>query len=150
MNKIDIKTEGINYMGSKKKLIPDILEIIKQTNSKYILDGFSGTTRVSQALLQSGYKVWCNDITYYSEIFGNCYLKSMDDIDGYIKTLNYMNNLKPINGWFTKNYGGLPNRGVSIQKDGLKRPFQIHNMRKTDAIINYINLYCVSKVDRAV
>lgn len=44
-----IKTEGIKYAGSKKKLLPQILSLAKKVNAKTVLDGFSGTTRVSQA-----------------------------------------------------------------------------------------------------
>ncbi|MGB4805131.1 MAG: DNA adenine methylase, partial [Anaerolineae bacterium] len=43
-------TEGIKYAGSKLKLIPQILQLIKKVNAKTVWDGFSGTTRVSQAL----------------------------------------------------------------------------------------------------
>ncbi len=49
-------TEGIKYAGSKLKLLPHILRLAHQTGAKSVLDGFSGTTRVSQALSQSGYK----------------------------------------------------------------------------------------------
>ena len=43
-------TEGVKYAGSKLKLIPYILRLIKKVDAKTVLDGFSGTTRVSQAL----------------------------------------------------------------------------------------------------
>ena len=55
-------TEGIKYAGSKLKLLPHILQLVKKVNPKTILDGFSGTTRVSQALAKRGYRVLCNDI----------------------------------------------------------------------------------------
>ena len=42
-------TKGIKYAGSKNKLIPCILELIKDLPIKTVLDAFSGTTRVSQA-----------------------------------------------------------------------------------------------------
>ncbi|MDR3244205.1 MAG: DNA adenine methylase, partial [Elusimicrobiota bacterium] len=50
------KTEGIKYTGSKLKIIPYIINILGEIkNIKTVLDGFSGTTRVSQALAQLGY-----------------------------------------------------------------------------------------------
>ena len=50
-------TEGIKYAGSKLRLLPHILQLIKKVGAKTVLDGFSGTTRVSQALAQLGYTV---------------------------------------------------------------------------------------------
>ena len=44
-------TQSIKYIGSKLKLIPQVLELVKKVDAKTILDGFSGTTRVSQALV---------------------------------------------------------------------------------------------------
>ncbi|MBP3336936.1 MAG: DNA adenine methylase, partial [Clostridia bacterium] len=47
-------TEGIKYAGSKLKLLPMILARIRALDGvKTVLDGFSGTTRVSQALAQA-------------------------------------------------------------------------------------------------
>ncbi len=51
------KTEGIKYAGSKRKLLPQILSLVHKVKPKTVLDGFAGTTRVSQALAQSGYSV---------------------------------------------------------------------------------------------
>ena len=67
-------TEGIKYIGSKLKLIPQVLELVKKVNAKTILDGFAGTTRVSQAFAKLGYTVISNDIAPWSEVFGTCYL----------------------------------------------------------------------------
>ena len=41
-----------------------------------VLDGFSGSTRVTQALAQLGYDVTSSDISEWSEVFATCYLKS--------------------------------------------------------------------------
>jgi adenine-specific DNA-methyltransferase len=39
-------TEGIKYAGSKLKLIPHILQMVKSVDAHTVLYGFSGTTRV--------------------------------------------------------------------------------------------------------
>ena len=57
-----METQGIKYTGSKKEILPALLELIKPLNIKTVLDGFSRTTRVSQALKQAGYTVYANDI----------------------------------------------------------------------------------------
>ena len=67
-------TEGIKYAGSKLKILPHILELVKKVDAHRILDGFARTTRVSQALAQSGYQVICSDIAIRSKVFGSCYL----------------------------------------------------------------------------
>lgn len=92
------KTQGIKYTGSKLKLLPFILDSIKDLNVKTVLDGFSGTTRVSQALAQSGYNVISNDISEWSFVFGNCYLRHKNDKEYYQDIIDYLNSLDGIDG----------------------------------------------------
>ncbi len=143
-------TEGIKYAGSKLKLLPYILRLIKKTDAEIILDGFAGTTRVSQALAKKGYQVICNDIAVWSKVFGTCYLLNKKKKQDYQELINHLNSLPPVEGWFTENYGGLPNSGCAIQSDGLKKPFQVHNTKKLDAIREEIEQLSLSKVDKAV
>ncbi|MCD6328053.1 DNA adenine methylase [bacterium] len=143
-------TEGIKYAGSKLKLIPHILQLAKRINAKTVLDGFSGTTRVSQALAKSGYKVICNDIAAWSEVFGTCYLLNKKTPDQYRELIDHLNGVPPVDGWFTDHYGGEPNGGCAIQRDGLKKPWQIHNTRKLDGIRQEIETLGLEKIDKAV
>jgi adenine-specific DNA-methyltransferase len=143
-------TEGVKYAGSKLKLIPYILSLIKKVDAKTILDGFSGTTRVSQALAKSGYQVLSNDIAVWSEVFGTCYLLNKKKRAEYRELIEHLNAVKPIDGWFTEHYGGLPNGGCAIQADGFKKPWQAHNTRKLDAIRDEIGRLSLSTVDKAV
>lgn len=64
--------------------------------------------------------------------------------------IDHLNALPPVDGWFTQMYGGHPNGGCAIQADGLKRPWQIHNTRKLDAIRQEIENLKLDKVDKAV
>ena len=68
-------TEGVKYAGSKRSLLPHILELAGRTGATTVLDGFSGTTRVSQAFALRGYRVIANDIAAWSEVFATCYLQ---------------------------------------------------------------------------
>ena len=100
------QTEGIKYSGSKKKIIPQIIEIINGLGGvENVLDGFSGTTRVSQAFAKSGYNTTANDISVWSEVFATCYLKSEKPDKFYKDIIDFLNNLKGFDGWFTENYG---------------------------------------------
>jgi adenine-specific DNA-methyltransferase len=138
-----IKTQGVKYAGSKLKIIPYICDIIKDLEIKTVLDGFSGTTRVSQAFAQFGLDVTSNDISYWSQCFAKCYLLCNKSIPYYQKIIDGLNKLDGIDGWFTKNYGGNEEAAV-------KMPFQKKNARKLDAIREEIEKMKLDDVDKAV
>lgn len=143
-------TEGVKYAGSKLKLLPHILRLVKQTGADTVLDGFSGTTRVSQALARLGYGVVCNDIAVWSQVFGTCYLRNAKKHEEYQPLIDHLNAVEPTDGWFTEHYGGHPNGGCAVQPDGLKKPWQIHNTRKLDAIRQEIETLNLNAVEKAV
>ena len=145
-----VPTEGIKYIGSKLKLIPHILRLVKKVDAKTVLDGFSGTTRVSQALAKLGYTVISNDIAAWSKAFGFCYLLNSKPKEAYQPLIDQLNAVPPSDGWFTEHYGGDSNGGRSIQKDGLKKPWQRHNTRKLDAIRQEIEDLRLDPVEKAV
>ena len=119
---MEIKTEGIKYTGSKKLLLPNIIKTIKNYDIKTTLDGFAGTTRVGQSLKQFGYSVDSNDISDYSQVFGNCYLVNNQIPTDLEEKIKYLNSLKGYSGWFTQNYGGLSDEnGNIISSDNKKK-----------------------------
>lgn len=122
-----ITTQGIKYAGSKLKIIPYIIEIASSLKGvKSVLDGFSGTTRVSQAFAQMGYDTTSNDLAVWSEVFATCYLKANKPVAYYQEIIDELNALKGFDGWFTEHYGG--------DEASSKKPFQLKNTRKLDAI----------------
>ncbi|MFA6190574.1 MAG: DNA adenine methylase [Candidatus Staskawiczbacteria bacterium] len=139
----DIKTQGIKYAGSKLKIIPYILESIKDLNIVTVLDGFSGSTRVSQALAQRGYDVVSNDIACWSEVCAKCFLLHKKDKEYYQNIIDGLNSLKGYRGWFTEHYGGDESMKV-------KMPFQIKNTKKLDAIRDRIDELKLNDIDKAV
>lgn len=143
-------TEGVKYAGSKLRLLPAILDLAQKTSARTVLDGFSGTTRVSQAFAKRGYTVVSNDIAVWSEVFGLCYLKNRKTREAYKGLIDHLNAVAPIDGWFTEHYGGDANDGCSIQQDGLKKPWQRHNTRKLDGIREEIEHLNLCPVERAV
>ena len=144
------QTESIKYLGSKLKLLPHILRLIQKTGASSVLDGFAGSTHVSQALAKSGYRVVSNDVAIWSEVLGTCYLLSERPRMEYRDLIRHLNNTEPKEGWFTAHYGGQANGGCSVQNDGFKRPWQIHNTRKLDGIREEIEKLSLSKIEKSV
>ncbi|MDR1682120.1 MAG: DNA adenine methylase [Candidatus Symbiothrix sp.] len=138
-----MKTEGIKYAGSKLKIIPQILNILAELDDVHtVLDGFAGTTRVSQALAQSGYNTIANDVSVWSEVFATCYLKSKQPDKFYQGIIEHLNHLRGYDGWFTEYYGA--------DEADAKRPFQRKNTRKLDAIRDEIDRLNLNWEDRCV
>ena len=136
------QTEGIKYVGSKLKILPHIIQIINGLKIRTALDAFSGTTRVAQAFSQLGFDTSANDIAEYSEIFGHCYLLSTKPNEFYQKFIDELNSLKGTFGWFSQHYGGENEAG--------KRPFQLKNTMKLDAIRDKIDEFDLKFTDKAV
>jgi len=137
------KTEGIKYAGSKLKLLPYIFEMVTSLKDiDTVLDGFSGSTRVSQAFAQLGYSTTSNDIAVWSEVFATCYLISSQSSAFYQELIDHLNSLKGVEGWYTKNYGGSEN--------DIKKPFQVKNASKLDAIRDEIDNLNLSWPDKCV
>ena len=143
-------TQGIKYAGSKLRLLPHILDLVRYTGAETILDGFSGSTRVSQALSKSGYRVISNDVAVWSEVFARCYLQNQRREEDYTTLIRCLNEAAPKDGWFSEHYGGEKNGGSAIQSDGLKKPWQIHNTRKLDGIREEIDRLSLSPMEHAV
>lgn len=138
------KTQGIKYAGSKLKIIPYIVEVLSELKDvRNVLDGFTGTTRVAQAFAQLGYNVTASDISVWSEVFANCYLKSSKSDSFFQDILDYLNSLDGFDGWYTRHYG------ADLLEDK-KRPFQSKNTRKLDAIRNEIEKLDLEWVDKCV
>ena len=143
-------TQGIKYAGSKQRIIPYIRQLVRKIGAFTVLDGFSGTTRVSQALAKDGCRVICNDLAVWSEVFGTCYLLNHKSRGDYQPLIEHLNALPPVEGWFTRHYGGQPNGGCAVQSDGRKKPWQAHNTRRLDAIRQEIENLNLDPVTKAV
>lgn len=138
-----LKTQGVKYAGSKLKILPYILDSVAELGDvNTVLDGFSGSTRVSQALANNGYKVTANDISAWSECFGRCYLMSRGEDKFYQEIIDHLNSLTGYDGWFTEHYGG--------SLDECKKPFQRKNTRKLDAIRDEIERLSLDETDKSV
>jgi adenine-specific DNA-methyltransferase len=67
----------IKYIGSKRLLIPAILEQVSRVpGAATVLDLFSGTSRVGHALKAAGYRVIANDHNAYAHALGVSYVQA--------------------------------------------------------------------------
>jgi adenine-specific DNA-methyltransferase len=134
--------------------LPHILNLSKKISGDYknitVFDGFSGSTRVSQAYAKCGYSVYANDIAPYSKIFNTAFLLNTKEPKSYQKLIDHLNSLEPIDGWFTERYGGNGEHTISNNGDGLKKPWQKKNTRKLDAIREEIDNLNLDEITKAV
>ena len=147
-------TQAIKYTGSKLKLLPYILDLSKKacgdSKNVSVFDGFSGSTRVSQAYAKTGYRVYANDIAPYTKVFNTAFLLNTNNPETYQPLIDYLNSIKPVDGWFTENYGGDGKYKISNNGDGLKKPWQKKNTRKLDAIRDKIDKLNLDEITKSV
>jgi adenine-specific DNA-methyltransferase len=97
----------IKYIGSKRLLVPTIVEIIRElTGVTTVLDLFSGTARVGHALKAAGYRVIANDHNAYAAMLARCYVEAdREDVRCDAERLVAEFNALPGRpGWFTETF----------------------------------------------
>lgn len=97
----------IKYIGSKRKLVPTIGEVVSELGASTAVDLFTGTTRVAQEFKRRGIYTTANDIATYSEVLGQCYISTdTDDIDRrQLKTrMRWLEQLPEKTGYVTRTF----------------------------------------------
>jgi len=99
----------IKYLGSKRLLLPQILEVVDGLEGvKRVGDLFSGTSRVGHALKTAGYEVVANDHNAYSHVLARCYVQAdalviQEEAARWIEEFNGME-VSGDGSWFTEIY----------------------------------------------
>ena len=97
----------IKYLGSKRKLVPQILAHIQALPVERVCDLFTGTTRVAQACKRAGMYVMANDLASYSYVFAGAYIATdaaavdLHRLNGF---LAHLNALPPAPGYVTRTF----------------------------------------------
>lgn len=131
----------IKYIGSKRVLLPWILETIASVpDVRSVADLFSGTSRVGHALKGAGYRVLANDHNAYAATLARCYVEAdhesvARDAERLIRELS---SLPGKAGYFTETF--------CVQS----RFFQPKNGARVDAIRDAIAAKCLSPALEAV
>lgn len=98
----------IKYIGSKRKLVPHILEHIHELDGvSRVCDIFTGTTRVAQACKRAGMYVSTNDLSSYSAVLGGAYIATdanAVDIPRLQSFLDHLNALPGEPGYITRTF----------------------------------------------
>jgi len=97
----------IKYIGSKRRLVPVLGELLSGSGARTAVDPFTGTTRVAQEFKRRGAVVTAADTARYSKVFARCYITTdADEVSApeLRRHLDRLNGLQPKAGYFTETF----------------------------------------------
>src|SRR5262245_9370369 len=97
----------IKYLGSKRVLLPRILEhVAPLAGVRTVLDLFSGTSRVAHALKGAGFRVHANDHNSYAATLATCYVQADRRrwLEKATRLIAELDALPGEPGWFTETF----------------------------------------------
>lgn len=115
----------IKYIGSKRLLVPRIVELARALpRATSAIDLFSGTSRVGYGLKSAGFRVDANDLSAYAATIARCYVQSDSGklTREAARWVDKLNALEGVSGYVTRTF--CENA----------RFFQPHNGARIDAI----------------
>jgi adenine-specific DNA-methyltransferase len=115
----------IKYLGSKRRLVPVLGDLLAASGALTALDLFTGTTRVAQEWKRRGAEVWAVDLARYSEALARCYIATdagAVDLAGLDEAISHLEHLAGRDGYVTATFSNQA------------RYFQAHNARRIDAM----------------
>jgi len=132
----------MNYIGLKYKLSNFIDATIhsvigKDLSNKVFCDIFAGTGIVGRNFKNKVKKVIANDFEYYSYVLNKNYIENHKPIPNKEKYLEFLNTLKPVEGFIYKNY--------CLGSGSGRQYFSDENGKKIDAIRQQIEKWKASK-----
>ncbi|HET9076569.1 MAG TPA: DNA adenine methylase [Acidimicrobiales bacterium] len=115
----------IKYLGSKRRLVPVLGDLLERSGADRAIDLFTGTTRVAQEWKRRGARVTAVDAARYAAVLADCFI-ALDatrvDLDGAAEFLAHLQALNGVDGYVTETFSRQA------------RYFQEHNARRIDAI----------------
>ncbi|MDA8045146.1 MAG: DNA adenine methylase [Actinomycetota bacterium] len=120
----------IKYIGSKRRLVPVLGDLLERCGSNTALDLFTGTTRVAREWKRRGAQVTAVDSARYSEVLAACYIgtdAAALDMAGLTAALERLQALEGRVGYVTETFSHRA------------RYFQAHNARRIDAMRDAID-----------
>jgi adenine-specific DNA-methyltransferase len=115
----------IKYLGSKRRLVPVLGQLLARSRARTALDLFTGTTRVAQAFKEAGAEVTAVDTTRYASVLAGCYIATdaaTVDRPALARAVTALNRLPGRAGYVTETF--------CVRS----RFFQPHNGERIDAV----------------
>ncbi len=97
----------IKYLGSKRRLVPVLGDLITASGASTALDLFTGTTRVAQEFRRRGVPTTAVDTARYSHVLAQCYIAHDPqevDLREAARVLASLNGLSGIPGYVTETF----------------------------------------------
>ncbi|MCU1491223.1 MAG: methyltransferase, partial [Acidimicrobiaceae bacterium] len=121
----------IKYLGSKRRLLPVLGELLERCKARTAVDLFTGTTRVAQEFKRRGAVVTAVDTARYAKVLADCHVATDAtslDVAELEDCLAQLSALAPREGYFTETFCHR------------SRFFQPSNGARIDAIRNAIEV----------
>ena len=129
----------IKYLGSKRRLVPQLGALFEASGATSALDLFTGTTRVAQEFCRRGGTVSAVDTASYSEVLAQCYVvadaRTFDQAE-VADALTRLSALPPKRGYVTESFCEKsryfhPENGRRIDavRDGIDALYGDHPLR---------------------
>jgi adenine-specific DNA-methyltransferase len=115
----------IKYLGSKRRLVPVLGDLLSRAGAATAVDLFTGTTRVAQEWKRRGAHVTAVDSARYSAALAECYIATdarKVDRAALQEVISHLQSLPGTDGYVTETFSRRA------------RYFQEHNARRIDAI----------------
>lgn len=115
----------IKYIGSKRRLVPVLGDLLQRAGAATAVDLFTGTTRVAQEWKRLGARVIAVDSARYAATLAECYIATdagQVDLTALGQVISHLQALPGTDGYVTETFSRAA------------RYFQEHNARRIDAI----------------
>lgn len=148
---LSVKTFGVKYIGSKNKILHHIINTVESFNDigKTMIDVFTGTTRVGQALRANGWTVIASDLAWashdYTELFIRTTREEVSALRALATELDEIgaNAIRESSGgWITRTYCDV---GPASGDGSPVRVWKPENGRRADAIRDTIQEWVSSE-----
>ncbi len=131
----------IKYIGSKRRLVPVLGDLLTRARARTALDLFTGTTRVAQEWKRRGAVVTAVDSARYSAVLADCFVATdatTVDPGALGEVISQLQSLPGIDGYVTETFSRAA------------RYFQEPNARRIDAIRDAIETHWAGHPWRSV
>jgi adenine-specific DNA-methyltransferase len=129
----------IKYLGSKRRLVPVLGELLTRSGARTALDMFTGTTRVAQEWKKRGAHVTAVDVARYSAVLAECFISTDArevDVQELTEVIFHLQRLPGTDGYVTETFSRRARffqednaRRIDAIRDAIEREWSEHPLR---------------------